>query len=642
MKKIVIILLFVMSSDILFGQNIKFGKVSIEELSEKFYALDSTAPAAIIMNQRTARYDYIDGSFYVNDEYLIRIKIYKPEGYDFASVEIPYYESSESIVGLKANTYNLENGQIIKTELDKKNVFVEKTTKRFVNKKFTMPNLKEGSIIEYTYTLNSPRVTRLRPINLQNTIPIKKNLISVRIPDYLIYKTTTKGYLNIPLVTGRTNSKVFNTNEITYDIDMQDVPALKKEPYSGNIRNYLSGIVFEISLTRFPNSIIENYSADWKTVIKEINDNESFGAQLRDKNYFTDDLTAAIAGKTSEIDKSFAVFNFVKSKIKFNGYSDYVTDLGVKKSYKDGVGNAADINLNLVNMLRNIGIDANPVLISTIDNGIPLFPSYYAFDHVIAVAHINNENILLDATGKYNAMNVIDEENLNFFGYELFSNGGYKDIDIFPKKHSILKNVINIKFNEDFIEGNARKTYNNLYALNYRKEMAPKSKESQQKFLNDFYENIEILDFRISNMDELEKEVIESLKFQSDNYFEEISGKLFISPLLFEAETKNIFQLEKREYPIYFNKPFIENTVVNISIPEGYKVENVPENTELGIDKNLGGFQYKITVIDNLIKVESSIFINDPVIQATDYVLIKNFYKDIIAKHAEKIILSKL
>jgi hypothetical protein len=44
---------------------------------------------------------------------------------------------------------------------------------------------------------------------------------------------------------------------------------------------------------------------------------------------------------------------------------------------------------------------------------------------------------------------------------------------------------------------------------------------------------------------------------------------------------------------------------------------------------------------DQIILIESSIVINEPVIQATQYKIIKDFYRDIIKKQAEKIVLVK-
>jgi len=431
MKKLTLAIAVFLSSLAFFSQEIKFGKVSINELSEKFYELDSTAPAAILLYKRNSQYEIVDNLIQIEEEYFVRMKIYNPEGYKNATVSIPYFQSSEDIFGLKAATYNLENGQIVKTDLEKDNIFIEKTTKKFVHKKFTMPNLKPGCIIEFTYKITSPNVVMLNDVKLQRSIPVKRNLIKIKIPEFLVYLPKTKGYLTIPLKTGMEINNRYDFRENVYSVDMANVPALIDEPYNGNSENYMSGIKFEINLTRIPGQYVKNYSIDWKAVIKEINLSENFGGQLKEKNYFIEDINTVIAGKQSELEKTLAVFNFVKSKIKFNDYSSIETDLGVKKAYKEGVGNSADINLNLVNMLRHIGLDAKPVLISTIENGIPIFPSIAAFDHVIVSVMIGGEKVLLDATNKHNAVNVIDEDNLNFYGYEIYQKEEFKEIPIY-------------------------------------------------------------------------------------------------------------------------------------------------------------------------------------------------------------------
>lgn len=642
MKKLILVTAIFLSSLAFFSQEIKFGKVSINELSEKFYELDSTAPAAILLYKRNAQYEIIDNLFQIEEEYFIRMKIYNPEGYKNATISIPYFQSSEKIFGLKGATYNLENGQIVKTELEKENIFIEKTTKKFVRKKFTMPNLKPGCIIEFSYNKTSPNVFILDDVKLQRSIPVKKNLINIKIPEFLVYLPKTKGYLPVPLKTGRENNARYNYTEKVYSVDMENVPALIDEPFNGYSENYMSGIKFEVNMTKIPGQFVKNYSSDWKAVIKEINESENFGGQLKEKKYFSEEINAVIAGKQSEFEKTLAIFNFVKSKIKFNDYTNNLTDLGVKKSYKEGVGNSADINLNLVNMLRSIGLDANPVLISTVENGIPLFPSFAAFDHVIVSVKIGSEKVLLDATHKHNAVNVIDENNLNFNGYEISQNGEFEIIPIYPVKHALKKTIINVKLSDGIIKGNSRSTNSAILALNYRKEFADKDKELQSKQILEKYNDIDLLDFRINNLEDSEKEVTESIMFETESYFEEISNKLFISPLLFRAVTKNPFKSEKREYPIYFNYPFIETVIVNFTIPEGYKVESLPENKYFTVDNDLGGFKYEISANESSIQIESHLVINEPVVQAQYYDFIKDLYKEIISKHSEKIILTKL
>ena len=83
-------------------------------------------------------------------------------------------------------------------------------------------------------------------------------------------------------------------------------------------------------------------------------------------------------------------FNFLKSKVKWNGFYGKYTDKGVRKAYKDRVGNVAEINLILTSMLRFAGLNANPVLVSSRGNGIPIFPTTNGFDYGLEL-HMSNK-----------------------------------------------------------------------------------------------------------------------------------------------------------------------------------------------------------------------------------------------------------
>jgi len=125
MKKLTILLTiaFISFSLTSTAQEVKFGKVSKQELQEKFYPLDSTAPAAILYKNRKTYYKYTDKhGFKVITKVHERIKIYNKEGFEWAKKSILTYHSkgnNESVV-IKANTFNLENGKIISNKLVKR------------------------------------------------------------------------------------------------------------------------------------------------------------------------------------------------------------------------------------------------------------------------------------------------------------------------------------------------------------------------------------------------------------------------------------------------------------------------------------------------------------------------------------------
>src|SRR5690606_25947491 len=184
MKKLTYLLIFI-AFNWTNAQDYRFGKVSMDELQESAYPGDPEANAAILyLNQKTY-YDYVQSEGFVQiTEVYKRIKIYNKDGNEWATEEIELRDDGskrESVVSLKAVTYTLENGKIEATKLKKDGMFDEKNNKYWKTSKFTMPNIKDGCVLEFEYKITSPYIS-IRDINLQYGIPIKELDMYVRIP----------------------------------------------------------------------------------------------------------------------------------------------------------------------------------------------------------------------------------------------------------------------------------------------------------------------------------------------------------------------------------------------------------------------------------------------------------------------------
>ena len=156
MKSITALLTLLFICQITIAQDYKFGEVSKEELEEKFNPLDSSASATYLYKYRKTFFYYDSNKgFQLMTEIHERIKIYNQEGFDYATKAINLYKSGshdETVNGLKAYTYNLENGKIEDTKLKNDGIFEEKTNRYWKKTKFTMPNINDGCIIEYKYS----------------------------------------------------------------------------------------------------------------------------------------------------------------------------------------------------------------------------------------------------------------------------------------------------------------------------------------------------------------------------------------------------------------------------------------------------------------------------------------------------------
>jgi len=671
MKNLVLFLVFFGTFLNSHAQNYKYGKVSKEEVEATSFSKDSSANAVILYREQHISYDFSkDNGFELIEEVYERVKIYNKEGFDWATREINYYVSGdgkESINNLKGETYNIEGGELVSVKLDKDGIFEEEVSKYRERVKFTMPSIKDGSVIEFKYIRKSPYITSINDIPLQYTIPIQKLDFQITIPEYYTFNTyfnprsvekydldsqSGRGSFTMHSI-GRTYKRnlVKQTNDVQklefktqiYQIEKEDISALKSEPHIDYLSNYAGFLKMELVFVKYPNSSIESYTESWENVASKIQSHAEFGGQLDKTNYFENDLDPVLVGKTGPMEKISAILEFVKSKVKWNDYVGYYTDKGVKNAYKEGVGNTADINLMLTTMLTYAGLDANPILLSSRSNGVPLFPTRNGFNYVIASVNYNNNIILLDATEKYTTPDLLPERAQNWIGRLVRKDGSSESIDLMNTNVSNLTKVLKVKFEDELdITGNFTQISSGYFAKEFRDSHEDMSEDA---LLNEFENgkgNIEGIDVDLKNEDGNDGKVVESYDFKLKNGVDRINDNIYIKPMFFMAQKSNPFKSENRSLPIFFKYPSSEAKTVFIQLPENYEVASLPESKVIELNQGQGVYKFIVLQSGNYIKITSELQMNNIVYSPNDYETLKKFYNEMVILNSEAIVLNKI
>lgn len=659
--KTIVILLFFASCFKLIAQEFKLKKVSVAELQETMHPKDSSAAAAILYNKgRTFfRYD-INNGFSINTEYYFRIKIYKKEGLSWGNYKVPY---RIGYVNLKDDrvefsdcvTYNLENGIVIPTKLKSEGVFKTVINKNWKEAAIAMPNVKVGSIIEFKYTIKSEEIVEFPDFNFQYEIPVNYSECITEIPGFFTYKAIAKRSSELQFVSKiergslTFNSKVsamssqgvsFEQAKNTYSA--YNIPALKEEPFVDNIENYRISIQHELEKIQFYQEPVKDYSSTWEGVAKTIYEEKGFGNELKERQYIIEDLAKIIKSDASKTEKMEAIFKFVQNKMNWNGKKGYYVDKGVKQAYVDGTGNTAEINFILMAMLNRAEIKAEPVLICTIENGIPVYPSRTVFNYVVVAIEIDGKRILLDATNKFSAPNILPLYTLNWTGRLIRYDGTSEEIDLKPaflsnKTHNLIVSVDE----KGKLFGKYRVDNFDYEAFNFREKYAGVNQQNYLEKIENDIPGMQISEYSVENTKDLSKPIIEKFIFIAENQSDVIGDKIYINPLLFFTPTKNPFVLENRVSPIYFGYPTQYKYNVNITIPEGYVVETLPKPVTLSTGENVGLFTFNISSTNNAIQIVINKEIKSVIVFPDFYDTIKLFYKEMNDKLNEKIVLKK-
>jgi len=592
------------------AQTFDFGNVTAFEVSTTKDDYFKDVPAVILYNNIT----YEVNKYF---EVHLRIKIYNKKGYKHAYWEIPY----KNVKSLKAITYNIVNDTLVKTKVSKEGIIRDKKSKNFEIRKVVFPNVKEGSILELKY-----KIKNVNPLTIfsQNFLPIK--FYKLKIKNSTVVKLNIKNnpYVKLPIKTIENKS---STVFVGYNI-----PALANEKFVGNINNHRGKFLI------YPDYDFKT----WESLARYLNNTEWFGGQLRKENNFhketVDDL---IKNEETPLDKAKIIYNYVKKKMRWNNHLGLVSN-GIEKADESKEGNIADINLLLVSMLKYSGLKANPMILSSKQNGWVLHPSFRDFDVVICALELNNKVYRLDASNENGGFGEIPKEFNNGNGLVIYNNDevfNCSSMIIEKSKNKVIVSsfldVENLK-----IKGNFKNQLTKYFAWEFRDEY----KDSGEEAYKTEIENIDLLkitNLKKDNINDINKPVNLSFDFEYDDCIEIVSDKLFFEPLLFFGKKENEFNEGKREYPIDIDFPYAEDYIIYYKIPEGYEVESLPKNKNFKIEDNIGELIFNIDYNKTEIRVSLKLSINSSIILADYYDYLYTLFNEYSIISNSKIVLTK-
>lgn len=648
-------------SSISMGQkaHMKYGNIDKEEIQQTNHPLDSTAAAVVLGDYGYTSFKYNPSrGWIVSFQRHKRIKILNKNGYDYANFEIPYYKpegrKAEQILAIKGTTYTLESGNIVKTKMAKTEVFDKKINKYWSKKTFTLPAIKEGSIIEVSYTIESQYLQNLREWTFQESIPTVWSEYRLIIPEFFTYKTLSQGYHPLDIVEKNKQRQAFRVQQSVDGVNSvestsekmrfvaKNIPAFRNEPYMTSIKDYVSKIKFELSMVQYPGEPISNYLGTWSAMNKTFLDSKSFGEQIEGSNFLNKTLESITSTSDDPYKKIAAIYYHVKSRMHWDGYHGKWISTTLKKAYDKKTGSAAEINLLLTAMLKKAGIEADPVLLSTRDNGFvrTSIPNSDQFNYVVCKVSVDGKTLLLDATDPYLPMSMIPEKCLNGRGWVVSENkSGWVNLTSGKKK----LNKVSANFSLDsngMLSGSVKTTYDGYNAKKARSKLLSDGLETYSKGIkpNELWE---INNVSIEGEKTLNEPFVESIEAQVDLTSESTGDFLYLNPIFFLKEEQNPFISIERKFPVDFASTSEKMFYLSLTLPDGYSVEEFPKNTLIALSENAAKFQYNVAMAGNQITVLSRLFINKSLFSQLEYGNLKEFYARIVAKHAEIFVIKK-
>ncbi|CAL2088600.1 hypothetical protein [Tenacibaculum sp. 190524A05c] len=636
MKNLFLILLIFISSISVYGQNNKktpkLGRVSNVELNMPFYEKDSAAGAVVLEEQGYIWVDRKNDYRFRRDIYK-RVKFFDKSEFDLATIKINLF-GEEKVKYIQAITYNIEDGRTTKINLLDSQVFRKNLSEKWKQVSFTMPNIKEGTVIEYSYSVISPYFS-LDDWYFQSLIPKVKSDVFAEIPGNYKFNLRLQSYKQLDRDRSFIQKAciyypgVGDGDCVKYEYGMDDIPAFRKENFMLSVKNYISKIVFEpVSVTSLK-GIKKEITSTWEDADKTIKSTFLDG-QTSKTNYFKKNLPQELLSIADQKERAQAIYSFLQKRLVWNDEYWSQNKIRIKQVYQNKSGGVDGINLTLFNSLKAANIESYIVALSTRRNGsiTKLFPSVSDFNYVIVKVVINNETFLLDATDKNVTFGELPYRCLNREGRVLdFDKESYWE-EIKPKYKTSLRNRIKIQFddqNEAFADITRVKT--GYSALTERTRLNNNSEEKYLENLETKNPDIEINEFEI--LSQKDQRVKTSLTVSIPE-IDTSQKSIRFSPFIIDKYTENPFKFSERYYPIDLGYNWSDTYTIFISAPEGYELLKIPLSKNYKIPYNGGDISYKIQRSGDNLKITMNINLNRIEYKNTEYLNLKKFFQEII------------
>lgn len=630
-----------------------FGKIDKADLTMTSCDFEKDANAMVLFEKGDV---YYDQELSIVVDHHKRIKIFNENGKKEANIRIEFISGGryEYISNLQAETINLnDKGDVEITKLDKKVLYTEAVDKNTSAMVFSFPNVKPGSIIEYKYSVNRSSYSAIPTWYFQSSLPERYSELKTSIPEYFYFRLQSRVFNPFSINQNSAESKTLGsgTNALTYNCDvnvraMINVHSMPEEPYMRSMTDNVQSLGFQMTAFRPPVGFVQTASDTWTKVGEYLAQDEDFGAQLRRKLNGEDIIIAKTKTLKTDDEKISYLFNEVKNNMKWNGSDRWYTNDGTSKAWEKKSGNSTEINLILYHLLKQSGVKAYPMVVSTRSNGAvnPGFTNLRQFNRGVVYIPVDSLHMyVLDATDKYNSYCELPDELLGSSGFYIDKESKTYEILYLNqlKPVSQLVSVTAAIMADGHMDGTAQI---NSYSYNRINGIHRYKADGEQKYI-DYLRNsdntLKIASIKMENMEVDTLPLQQNISFKKELTSSDGSYIYFV-PSVFVPLRNNPFVSEERFSDVDFGYRNNFSMTGNFKLPEGFKAETLPKNVTLEMPDKSITFRRLVIQDGGAVMVRYTVDLKKSVYYKENYNEFHEFYKKMSELINEPVALKKV
>lgn len=630
-----------------------WGKVTDQEWEIETFPDDEDAHSIILFDVGES---YINKNLSVVFSRHTRVKILDPEHSDFTDVRLSVHEDRkvQKLKKLEAQTHNLmPDGSTLISEVSGSEFYSEDSDERVVTN-FAFPAVEHGSIVEYKYEIHFGSPLGLPGWTFQDSSPTLHSEYSVMVPDFLSYRSFSYGYeafepmneeheiydrmpRNLMAVKGKNENSIYRTV-------LKDAPAVRSESHISSLDNYKNRVRYQLIGYRDANNIYKSYMSTWDEIAEELMDSRKFGRAFSSRRAVRRVVEDEIAAAETDLDKAKALYEYVVSGIQWNEKFRMIPSDRAHKIIGERSGNSADKAITLISLLREAGLEADPVLVSTRPHGWVdwSYPELGAFNHVQVLLTIDDIVYLLEPLHKIIPFGSQFPASINGSGL-LVQNKSATILELDPTSDSSSQTSALLVLNPDgSVKTSVRTTFQGYDAIINRTlaEKMEDEKEFLENTLLSDLPNPEIENTIMKNLEEPGEPFSVGVEMTNPQYATVVGDMIYLNPFIVERLESNPFTTPNRNYPVEFNYGTRSKYTATIMIPEEYEILEVPDNKIVKFSDSTA-HQFISEQNGNTLQLIVSHVTNDSLIETELYSDLREYYASMVDTYRQQIVLRK-
>ena len=653
-----IIFLNLILSSIIFSQEppIRWGEIPRADLEMKSFPQDTNASAVILCDFGESSFD--DDLNIIYKRHL-RVKILSTKGYEWGTHSLTIYteNGTERIYDIEGMVYSLDdNNTIAKKELDKDEVFKEDVDGKRTRYRFTLPGLKPGCVIEIRYTIESKSLWFIKDWVFQHSEPVRWSEYRIQSPKAIAYSAVTNGYEPFTVRETRDVTQIFSGRATSYLGNtivpctqmrwaVQNIPALRDEPFITTIDDYVDKVDVQLAGYAFVGGGVKHVMNTWSSLIEELLNSEYFLKKIDDTRHIRKQAEEITLGLSMPEDKLKAIYNWVARSIVWSGDNRLFANQEADDVLESKKGSNSEITFLFLSLLKSVGINGDPVILSTRSNGKiqNLYPILSQFNYVLAKVSLGSQNYYLDATDPLRPMDLLPRKVLNVKGL-VIKKENPEWVTLTAQKQYINTSLALINLHEDgSLDGTLEDIYRDYAGVFQRRDLKDKKDiDVAKESFETEQAGITIDSVLVEAKDSINLPLKLKVKISSPVYAQSNGDLIYINPQILHRNRDNPFKEQSRKFPIDYSYQRSNTTEIILSLPDNFAIKEPFGNRSYSVGADLVSYFRNVQVDSHKVIIITKLEIHDVEIKPKYYEQLQEFYSQIVSAESEQLVLARI